>query len=249
MKIFLKNEKEIAIMREGGKILAEIFKILEKKVKPNLKTKELEEIAFKLISQRGAKPSFLGYQGFPSCICVSLNEEVVHGLPSERVLKEGDVLKLDLGIIWKGFHLDKAITLPVGRVSFIAKKLIKTTKKCLKEGIKKVKIGTTLGDIGFAIEDCARKEKFNVIRDLGGHGIGRSLHESPFVPNFGKKGEGLRLKKGMVFCLEPMLSLGSFHLEHTEDGFGYRTRDFSLTAHFEETIALIKNKAEILTEK
>ena len=249
MKIILKNKKEIAIMREGGKVLAEIFEILEKKVRAGIQTKELEKIALKLISQKNAKPSFLGYQGFPSCLCTSINEEIVHCLPSQRVLKEGDLLKLDLGIVWKGFHLDKAVTLPVGKVSFLAQKLIKATKKCLKEAIKKIKVGVSLGDIGWTIENCAKKEKFNVIRSLGGHGIGRSLHEPPFFPNFGRRGEGLKLKEGMVFCLEPMLSSGDFRLEKTEDGFGYRTIDRSLTAHFEETIALIKNKATVLTEK
>mgnify|MGYP001102315528 CR=1 FL=1 len=249
MKIILKSEKEISIMREGGKILAEIFENLEKKVKVGVKTKELEKIALDLIFKKGARPSFLGYQGFPSCLCTSINEEIVHCPPSERILRKGDILKLDLGIIWKGFHLDKAVTVPVGKVSSLAKRLIKTTKKCLGEAIKKIKAGVSLGDIGWTIENCAKKEKFNVIRSLGGHGIGRSLHEPPFFPNFGERGKGLKLKEGMVFCLEPMLSVGDARLEQTEDGFGYRTVDRSLTAHFEETIALLKNRGEILTEK
>ncbi|MGB9598594.1 MAG: type I methionyl aminopeptidase, partial [Minisyncoccales bacterium] len=177
MKIFLKTKEEIAIMRQGGYLLAKIFDHLVKKIKPGVSTKELEEIAFNLIYQNKAKPAFLGQDGFPSCLCTSLNEEIVHVLPSKRVLKEGDILKLDLGIIWKGFYLDKAATFSVGKISSLARKLIKTTEKCLKEGIKKAKPGNFLGDIGWTIERCAKKNGFNVIRSLGGHGIGRSLHE------------------------------------------------------------------------
>lgn len=249
MRVTIKNEDEIRLMRQAGEILTEILEKISLRAKPGVRTKELEQMAFDLISQKGVKSAFLGYQGFPSCLCTSINEEIVHGVPSERVLKEGDLLKLDLGIVFNGFYSDKATTIGIGKISPLAKKLIKVAKLCLREGIKKAKAGNFLGDIGAAIERCAKKYGFNIIRSLAGHGIGRHLHEPPLVPNFGKEKTGLELKEGMVLCIEPMISAGSPQLKKAKDGFGFETIDRSLTAHFEETVLIKKKKAEILTRR
>jgi len=181
------------------------------------------------------------------CLCTSVNEEIVHVPPSNRVLKEGDVLKLDLGIFYKGFHTDMAITVPVGKVSFEAQRLIRATKKALKLAIKKVKPGNTFGDIGNTIQRYVESQGFNVVRELCGHGIGRELHEEPKILNYGKRKSGEKIKEGMVFCIEPMVTAGDWHLKRTKDGFGYQTVDGSLTAHFEHTIAVTKNGCRVLT--
>jgi methionyl aminopeptidase len=252
--ISLKTKKEIEIMREGGKILAQIMEKLKKKVKPGVKTKDLGKIAREEIKKVGAKCSFLGYRAskkerpYPACLCTSINEELVHVPPSDRVLKEGDILKLDLGIFWKGYHLDIAITVGVGKISFEAQRLIRVTKKALKLAIKKAKPGNTFGDIGNTIQRYIESQGFNVIRDLCGHGIGRKLHEEPKILNYGKRHTGEKIKEGMVFCIEPMVSIGDWHLTKTKDGFGYKTKDNSLCAHFEHTVAITKKGAEILTK-
>lgn len=252
--ISIKSPKEIEIMREGGRILAKIMRELKKKVAPGITTKELDELAENLIFKYGGKPSFKGYKGFPASLCVSLNEEIVHVVPSGRVLKEGDILSLDLGIFYPageekgvGFHTDMAITLPVGKISFLAQKLIRVTKKALKIGIKEAKVGNTFGDIGNAIQKYVESQGFNVVRELCGHGIGRELHEDPMIPNYGQKKSGEKIKEGITFCLEPMVTIGSWNLEKTKDGFGYKTLDNSLSCHFEDTIAMTKNGPEILT--
>jgi len=251
--IKIKNPEEIEIMREGGKILAKIMEKLRKKVKPGIKTKELEMFARQLIKKNGGKCSFWGYKSskiekpYPACLCTSINEEIVHVPPSKRTLKEGDVLKLDLGIFWKGYHLDMAITLGVGKISFEAQRLIRVTKKALKLAIKKAKIGNTFGDIGNTIQRFVESQGLNVIRELCGHGIGRELHEEPKILNYGKRKSGEKIKAGMTFCIEPMVSLGDWCLVKTKDKFGYKTKDNSLTAHFEHTIAVTKRGPEILT--
>jgi len=249
----LKTEKEIEIMREGGRILAEIMEKLKKSIRPGIKTKDLEKIAIEEIKRFKAKPAFLGYRAsksekpFPSCLCTSVNEELVHVPPSNRILKEGDLLKLDLGILWKGYYSDMAITVGVGKISFLAQRLIRVTKKALKLAIKKAKVGNTFGDIGNTIQRYVESQGFNVIRDLCGHGIGKKLHEEPRVLNYGKRKTGEKIKVGMVFCIEPMVSAGDFKLEKTKDGFGYKTKDNSLCAHFEHTVAVTKNGPQILT--
>ncbi len=244
----VKTEKEIEIMRKGGKILAEMMETLKKAVKPKIKTKDLEKIAQKLIAKYKVKPSFLGFQGYPSCLCACVNEELVHCVPSERVLKEGDVLKLDFGICYQGYHLDMAVTLGVGKISFEAQRLIRVTKKALKLAIKKIKPGITLGDLGNTVQRYVESQGFNVIRDLCGHGIGKKLHEPPQIFNFGKRGKGLALQKGMVICVEPMVSAGDWKLERTKDGFGFKTKDNSLCAHFEHTVVVTEKGAEVLTK-
>jgi methionyl aminopeptidase len=254
--IKIKTKEEIEIMAEGGRILARIMKELEKNVRPGIKTKELEGLAESLILKSGGKCSFKGYKDskgysalpYPACLCTSINEEIVHCPPSERILKEGDIISLDLGIFYKGFHTDIAITVPVGKVSSQAKRLILVTKKALELAIKKVKPGNTFGDIGNTIQKYVESQGFNVIRDLCGHGIGRELHEDPQILNYGKRNTGEKLKEGMVFCIEPMVSIGDWHIKRKKDGFGYETFDGSLSAHFEHTVAVTKSGCEVLTE-
>jgi len=266
LMITIKSEKEIEIMAEGGKILARIMKELEKKVRPGIKTKELDRLAESLIScppksflptealaKVGAaedkiKCSFKGYEGFPTCLCTSVNEEIVHGVPSDRVLKEGDIISLDLGIFYNGFHADMATTVPVGKVSPEVQRLIRVTKKALKRGIKKVRPGNTFGDIGNTIQRYVESQGFNVIRDLCGHGIGRELHEDPEVLNFGKRHSGEKIKEGMTFCIEPMVSMGDFKIKKSKDGYGWQTADGFLCAHFEHTVVMMKNGCKVLTE-
>jgi len=246
--ISIKNPEEIKIMAEGGKILARIMKELEKKIRAGITTKELDRLAESLILKSGAKCSFKGYQGYPACLCASLNEEIVHAVPSDRVLKEGDILSLDLGIFFKGFHTDMAVTIPIGKIDPEAQRLIRVTKKALKRGIKKVRPGNNFGDIGNTIQRYVEAQGFNVVRELCGHGIGKELHEEPKILNYGKRHTGPEIKEGMVFCIEPMVTIGDWRLKKIADGFGYKTQDNSLSAHFEHTIAVTKDGFRILTE-
>lgn len=253
--ITIKTPEEIKIMAEGGKVLAGIMEKLQKEVRPGITTKELDGLAEGLILGAGAKPSFKGYQGsrgelaepFPATLCTSVNDEIVHVVPSDRQLKEGDIISLDLGLVWQGFHLDMAVTLAVEQISYEARRLIWVTKKALKLGIKKVKPGNTVGDIGNTIQRYVESQGYNVARDLTGHGIGRELHEEPLIPNFGKRKSGLKLVEGMVICLEPMVMIGDYKLAKCKDGFGFRTADGSLSAHFEHTIAVTRAGANVLT--
>jgi len=245
--ISIKTQEEIRIMKEGGKILATVMKELEKRVKPGITTKELDRVAETLILKSGAKPSFKGYQGFPATLCTSINEEIVHALPSNRVLKEGDIISLDQGVFYKGYHADMAVTLAVGQVSPEAQRLIRVTEKALRLGIKKIKPGTTFGDIGQTIQSYVESQGFNVVRDLCGHGIGKELHEEPQILNYGKKETGPKIKEGMVFCLEPMVTAGDWKIKKAKDGYGYETADGNLSAHFEHTIALTKDGVKVLT--
>jgi len=258
--ITIKNPEEIEIMAEGGKILAKIIKELEKKVKPGITTKELDRVAETLILKSGGKCSFKGYENFPACLCTSINEEIVHVAPSNRVLKEGDIISLDLGILYKGFHADMAITLPVGKINFQAQKLIEVTKRALEIGIEKAKPGNKIGDISRVIQKYVESQGFNVVRELCGHGIGRKLHESPQILNsvsFDKEtvdkvqyieDAKIILKEGMAICLEPMVTIGSWHIKRTKNGFSYETKDGSLSCHFEHTVVVTKNGCEVLTE-
>src|SRR3989344_6490014 len=246
--ITIKTPEEIGIIAEGGKILSGIMKELIVKVRPGIQTKELDRLAESLIFKFGGTCSFKGYEGFPACICTSINDEIVHVVPSDRILKEGDILTLDAGILWKGFHTDMAVTVPIGKVSPEALRLIRETKKALKRGLKKVRPGNTAGDIGNTIQRYVESQGYNVVRDLCGHGIGRELHEDPKILNYGKRRTGEELKEGMVICIEPMVTMGNWKLKKMEDGSGYKTEDGSLSAHFEQTIAVMKDGARILTE-
>lgn len=246
--ISIKTPEEIKIMREAGKILAGIMRELEKEVKPGITTEYLNKVAEDLIFRYNVRPSFKGYQGFPCALCVSVNEELVHAVPGCRELKQGDIVSLDLGIEYKGFHSDMAVTVPVGEVSPEALRLINATKKALKKGIRKIHDNGYLGDISNAIQKYVESQGYNVVRDLCGHGIGREVHEDPQILNYGKKKTGLKLREGMVICLEPMVTAGDYNLKKTKDGHGYGTRDNSLSAHFEHTIAVTKKGCQILTE-
>ncbi|MFH1656658.1 MAG: type I methionyl aminopeptidase [Candidatus Nealsonbacteria bacterium] len=247
--ITIKSEEEIKIMREGGKILAQIIKELEGKVKPGITTNYLDKVASDLVFKYKAEPSFKGYQGFPAVLCTSINEEIVHTAPSERELKDGDIISLDLGIFYKGFHSDMAITVPVGdNVDSDALRLIKVTKKALKRGIRKTRADVTLGDIGNTIQRYVEDQGYGIVRDLCGHGIGKDIHEDPQVLNYGKRKTGLKLKIGMVICIEPMVTMGDYNLKKAKDGFSYITKDNSLSAHFEHTMAVTQNGCQVLTE-
>jgi len=255
----IKTLQEIKIMAEGGRILAEIMKELERAVGPGITTKELDRVAETLILKSGSECSFKGYKGFPTCLCTSVNEEIVHAVPSGRILKEGDIISLDLGLCYKGFHSDMAVTLAVGKISYQAEKLIRVTKKALEIGIRKVKAGNYIGEISRAIQKYVEGEGFGVIRELCGHGIGRKIHEAPQILNsvsldrtivdkvkFIEDGK-LKIKEGMVLCLEPMVAVGDWRIKKSKDGFGYETKDGSLSCHFEHTVAVLEDGAKILT--
>ena len=246
--ISIKTSEEIKIMAEAGQILAGIMKKLEKEVKPGIKTMELETLAERLILESGNTCSFKGYDGFPSCLCVSINEQVIHGIPSDRILKQGDMISLDLGIYHQGFHSDMARTFAVGKVSFLAEKLIKVTKEALNEAIKYAQIGNSFGDIEWITQNYVESQGFNVVRQFCGHGIGKELHEDPQILNFGMKGTGPKIKQGMVFCIEPMVTAGNWQLEQSVDGFAFETMDKSLSCHFEDMVAVTKDGCLVLTK-
>ena len=245
--VSIKTLEEIQIMAEGGKILAGIMKELEKNVKPGITTEDLNRLAENLILKSGGKCSFKGYEDYPACLCTSINEEIVHSVPSARQLKDGDIISLDLGIFYQGFHTDMAITVPVGKISPETQRLIRATKKALKRGIKKTRPGNTIGDIGNTIQRYVESQGFNVVRDLCGHGIGKELHEDPKILNYGKRHTGEGIKEGMVFCIEPMVTVGDWKLKKSADGFGYQTQDGSLSCHFEHMVAVTKNGCQVLT--
>jgi len=246
--ITIKTKEELEIMREAGRILATALNKIAKMAKPGVTTLELDKAAEAFILSMGAKPGFKGYDGFPFSLCASVNENIVHGLPSNYALKEGDIVGLDLGILYKGYYSDMCVTVPVGKVSYEAKRLLDVTKKSLRLGIKKAKIGNTVGDIGNTVQRFVEDQGFGVVRDLCGHGIGRDLHEDPKIPNYGVRGSGEKLVEGMVICIEPMVTAGSYQLKKSTDGYGYATVDNSLAAHFEHTIVITKNGPKILTE-
>jgi len=247
------NKKEIETLRQSGKILATVIKQLKKIVKPGLTTEYLNGVAKDLILSYNAKPSFEGFNGFPAALCTSINEEIVHGLPSKRKIKKGGILSLDLGVRYKsieasmGLCTDMAITIPVGKIDKIKKRLIKVTRRALEAGIKQAKPGKYLGDIGWAIQEQIEKNNFKVVKELVGHGVGKEAHEDPEVLNFGIPKHGIKLEPGMVLALEPMASVGTWKIKKAIDGFAYKTKDDSLSAHFEHTIVITKKGCEILT--
>ncbi len=251
----LKSDKEIEIMRRGGAILAKIMKKIANMAKPGITTQELNRAASALVFNYGAEPAFLNHGGFPAVLCASVNNVVVHGVPSNYALAPGDIVGLDLGIKYQGYYTDMAVTvqLPITNFQFPIKtdksqKLVRAAKKALDIAIKMAKPGATLGDISFAVQEYVEKQGFNVVRDLCGHGIGKSLHEEPQILNYGKRGEGEVLKSGMVLCFEPMITNGGWKIKKSSDGFGYETADGSLSTHFEHTIAITKKSAIVLTK-
>ncbi len=249
MSIIIKSAEEITAMRQAGRIVGEILEILSRQVRPGMKTKELDSIAETELEKRGATSSFKGYHGFPACLCVSVNDEIVHGIPGERVLHEGDIVSLDFGAIYRGFHGDAAITVGVGKITPEAEKLIQTTEATLEAGIAAAQRGATLGDISAAIQSYAESRGYWVVREYTGHGIGREMHEDPQIPNFGTPGTGSIIKRGMTLALEPMLNIGDWRTRVDDDQWTVRTADGSLSAHFEHTIAITDSQPEVLTKR
>jgi len=247
MSIIIKSDREIRAMREAGRVVAIVLGILSGELKAGMKTEELDAVASRELKRLGAKPSFKGYRGFPANLCVSVNDEIVHGIPGERVLTEGDVVSLDLGAIVDGFQGDAAVTVGVGEISPEAKRLIEITEEALEAGMGKAYAGARLGDISAAIQQQAESKGYSVIREYTGHGIGREMHEEPQIPNFGQPGTGPLLKKGMTLALEPMVSIGDWHTRVGGDHWTVSTADGGLSAHFEHTIAITEAEPEILT--
>lgn len=257
--IIIKTPREIELLQEGGRRLATILHSVKKKIKPGISTKDLDDYAFKLISDMGDIPAFLNYcpegakTSFPASLCVSVNEEVVHGIPKkDKILKEGDIVCIDLGLQHEGLFTDMALTVPVGKVSPASLRLLDITERALEVGINAAQGGNTVGDISHAIESFIRSQKngqqYGIVEILSGHGVGRKIHEDPYVPNFGKKGKGVRLVPGMVLALEPMLNNGTKYVTLDDDGYTIKTVDGKKSAHFEHTILITENEAEILTK-
>jgi len=246
--IVLKSPQEIAIMWEANQIVAELLRELKERAAPGVTTRELDELAERFIKKRKARCAFKGYRGYPSCLCTSVNEVIVHGLPSPSELKEGDILSLDCGTYYKGFYGDAAITIPIGKISERAEKLIRTTQECLRKAIEQMVTGNRLSDISCAIQRHAEAEGYSVVRDFVGHGIGRQLHEDPQVPNYGVSGSGVRLKAGMVLAIEPMVNEGRWSVRILEDGWTAVTDDGALSAHFEHSVAITENGPFVLSQ-
>ena len=246
--IQLKNSAQISAMMEAGRITGEALLIAREHVREGVSTKELDTLIRNHIEKCGAKPSFLGYSGFPASACISINDEVIHGIPSKkRILQEGDIVKIDVGAFYKGFHGDSARTIPVGKVSDEAIKLIEVTRNSFFCGIDALKVGNRIGDVGSAIQGCVEKEGFSVVKRYIGHGVGHELHESPDVPNFGTAGRGTRLCAGMTLAIEPMVNVGTEEVYELADGWTVKTKDRSLSAHYENTVALTSEGVIITT--
>lgn len=245
--IFIKDDLALAAMRKAGKIVGETLLLLENKIKPGISTGELDRIAEEFIISKGAKPSFKGLYGFPKTLCISVNNQVVHGIPGDYILKEGDIVSIDCGAFVDGFHGDAARTFPVGKVSENAERLIQVTRDCFFEGIKFAQIGNRLTDISHAIQKYVEANGFSIVKTFVGHGIGRDLHEDPEVPNFGRPGKGPMLTKGMALAIEPMVNEGSFRVRTLKDNWTVVTSDGSLSAHYENTVAILPDGPEILT--
>ena len=246
--IQIKNKDQIAIMKEAGRITGEALLVARENVREGISTYELDKLIREHIERSGAKPSFLGYAGFPGSACISINDEVIHGIPSKkRILVEGDIVKIDVGAFYKGFHGDSARTIPVGKVSDEAQRLIEATEKSFWAGIAKAQSGNRIGDIGNAIESCVREYGYNVVKRYIGHGVGHELHESPDVPNFGTAGRGARLYPGMTIAIEPMINIGTRDVKVLNDGWTVITADGSLSAHYEHSVAITDGEPILLT--
>ena len=245
--ITIKSPQELDSMRRAGAVVGSVITLLKRSVEPGITTRELDNIAFKEIARLGAKPTFKGYRGFPASICTSVNEEIVHGIPSKRVLEEGDVVKLDVGATLDGLIGDAAVSLPVGKITEEATSLMEATRQCLVEGINASLSGNRIGDIGAAVQAFGEAKGYGVVREFVGHGVGRFLHEDPQVPNYGQPGMGPLLRAGMCIAIEPMLNLGDWRTRVLDDNWTVVTADGMLSAHFEHTIIITENEPEILT--
>ena len=243
--IYIKNNQEIEKMRKAGVIVRDLLLYLEEHLRAGMQTKEIDKLTYDFITARGARPATLGYGGFPASICISIEDEVVHGFPSERIVKEGEIISLDVVVEKDGYHADAARSLYVGDISPDRKKLLDVTKECFYKGYGVVMEGAAIGDIGAAVQEHAEKNGFSVVREMVGHGIGRHMHEDPNVPNYGKRGVGARLKKGMAIAIEPMINMGQ--KEVIIDGWKCVTRDGKPSCHYENTVVLTDNGAEIIT--
>jgi methionyl aminopeptidase len=245
--IIVKSAQEIEIMAEAGRLVAETLALMTEMVQPGITTEELDMAAERYIRERGAIPSFKGYHGFPATICASVNEEVVHGIPGLRVLEDGDIISIDMGVVINGYHGDAAITLPVGKVTAEKQRLMKTTRESLYKGIEMARVGGRLSDISHAVQTHAEAQGFGVVRDYVGHGIGQALHEAPQIPNFGPPGRGPRLREGMVLAIEPMVNMGTYEVKTLPDNWTVVTNDGLPSAHFEHTVAITSEGPRILT--
>lgn len=246
MSIFLR-ESDLNSMRQSGKILADTIKEAKKYILPGMKTAFIDEIVEKFIVQRGARPAFKGYRGFPASLCISINEQVVHGIPGERVIQDGDLVSVDIGVEYQGYYTDAAFSVVAGNSNGIAYQLVKVAKESLFEGIRKAKAGNRIGDVSNAIQKYIEKNNFSVVRDFVGHGLGLSLHEEPQIPNFGPRNQGPLIKKGMVLAIEPMVNEKGFQVQILDDGWTVVTRDQGLSAHYEHTVLITEDGPEILT--
>lgn len=247
--IVLKTGEEIKKMSEACRIVAEVLQGIKKNVSPGVTTRDLDEFAESYIASKGARPAFKGYRGYPSTVCASVNEQVVHGIPSaKKKLRDGDIISVDVGVYYNGFYGDAAVTLPVGRISSQAKKLLAVTESALEAGIVKAVPGNRLSDISAAVQEHVESEGFSVVRTFVGHGIGRELHEEPQIPNYGRPGEGPVLVEGMTLAIEPMVNAGGWEVNILKDGWTAVTRDGSLSAHFEHTVVIENNGQSILTK-
>jgi len=245
--IIIKNDMEIEYMKRAGKVVGETLAKLEDAIKPGITTADLDRIAEEYILKQGAKPSFKGYHGFPASICASVNNEVVHGFPTSTLLQEGDIVSVDCGAILNGYHGDAARTFPIGKISSDAENLIRVTKESFFKGLEFAQVGNRLTDISFAIQQYVESFGYSVVRDFVGHGIGKQLHEDPEVPNFGRPGRGPKLLHGMMLAIEPMVNIGRYNVEVQSNGWTVVTADGSLSAHYENTVAILDNGPEILT--
>lgn len=245
--INLKTEEEIELLRENNILVSKTLAVVGEHIKEGVTTKYLDKIAEDFIRANGATPSFLGYGGFPATLCISVNEQVVHGIPSDRVIKDGDIVSVDCGTFMKGFCGDSAYTFAVGEIDFKKRKLLEVTKESLYRGAQAAVVGNRIGDVSYAVQTFCEANGFSVVRELVGHGLGRTMHESPEVPNFGSKGRGPILKKGMVICIEPMINMGKKNVVFESDGWTVRTQDRLPSAHFEFAVAVGEGKPDILT--
>jgi methionyl aminopeptidase len=243
----LKSDKEIEALRISGRLAAQLLNVVCAQAKPGISTAELDQIAARWIKEHDAKPAFLNYRGYPATICTSVNEEVVHGIPNSRKLKEGDIVGIDVGLFYNGWCGDNARTIPIGRISPEAEKILKVSEASLEQSIKMASIGNRLGDISYGMQSVVEAAGYQVVRNYGGHGIGRVMHEDPHVPCLGNPGTGMRLKKGMVLALEVMANVGTCEIVHKSDGWTVLTADGSLSAHFEHMVALLDTGTEVLT--
>ncbi len=246
--IHLKTDEEIEILRENNILVSRTLAEVGRHIREGVTTREINRIAETFIRDNGAEPAFLGYQGYPASICISINEQVVHGIPGDRVIKEGDIVSVDVGTFLKGFVGDSAYTFAVGEVSKEARQLLEVTKEALYKGTAQAKAGNRVGDISAAVQEYAESFGYGVVRELVGHGVGRKMHESPEVPNFGARGRGPLLKEGMVICIEPMINMGTKAVVFERDGWTVRTKDNKPSAHFEFAVAIRRDGADILTD-